>query len=208
MRKIRWELLVLAVGALSLGAGCPLIPEIKDRIVELAVGGSAAVEFVASGTSSVYAQTNTFDFADIELQQILADADVDLSDVENGDIRLAGVSYRVTVPDPESTRRITSGTIRITRDGDSERPFVTNFTLDPVNGATGYRTATLDTAGVRVINNLLVELLAEAKGGTIASNTGVMYRVNGTSSPDGVDFTWELKVDLTIKGKVKITVVG
>lgn len=206
-RMIYVELAVLALALSTLGSGCPVIPQIKDRIVELAVGGSTIAEFVASGVINTYDDTKTVDLHDgLDLAQIIDDAGVDVSDVES--VKLSGVSDRVTVPDPNPGRTIANGTVTIQRAGGAVTPLVTGFNVN-VNSVTSFQTATLDPAGVAVLNALLADLLAEVKTGTPASNTMVTYHVSGQSQPTGVEtnFTWELKVDVSILGTVKVKVL-
>ena len=83
MRRFRIRLQMTLVLALAIvNGGCLLIPEIKDRIVELAVGGSTVVTFVSSGTLNSYDETNTVDvMSGFNLAQILADAGIDVSNV-------------------------------------------------------------------------------------------------------------------------------
>src|SRR5262245_20356970 len=127
MRTIQsWALSALVLALAGLNGGCMLVPEIKDRIVELAVGGSTAVEFVSSGTGNTLDDTNTLDILDgFNLAQILDEAGVDVSSVT--DIKIAGVDYRVTIPDPEATREIVNGSVTTARNGSGALPLVSNF---------------------------------------------------------------------------------
>ena len=89
----RW-ILVFALAAM--GGGCMLVPEIEDRIVELAVGGSTTVELVSQGSVNTIDETSTVNILEgFDLGQILADAGINVSDVRN--IALSGVEYRITV---------------------------------------------------------------------------------------------------------------
>jgi hypothetical protein len=209
MRKVlRWEIVLLALGALSMGSGCPLIPEIKDKVVQLAVGGSTTTEWVSDGEVNTHDDSQTVDIkTDIDLPKILSDAGIDVLDVD--DIKVSGISYRVTAPDPEPTRRIVNGQVTVRRGAGAETPIVTNFNV-LVNSATTYQTATVDPLGVDLINTLLDDILTELQSGISASPTQITYHVTGQSTPTGVPthFTWQLKLDLSIVGKVKVKTVG
>src|SRR5438093_1101434 len=110
MRLIRhWSAWSLVLALAVMNGGCILVPEIKDRFVELAVGGSTTVEFVSFGTVNSYNETSTVDvLSGLNLAQILADAGIDVSNASK--IALAGVDYRVTVADPDAAREIVGGT--------------------------------------------------------------------------------------------------
>jgi hypothetical protein len=209
MRTKRYvELMVIGLAALTLGSSCPLIPKVEDRVVELAVGGSTTAEFVAAGIINTYDDTQTVDIHDgVNLSQILSDGGIDVSDVKS--VALSGVSYRVTVPDPNPGRTIANGNVTIQRAGGSEVPLVTNLNQN-VDAATSFTTATLDPQGVAVLNGILQDLLTEVQTGTPAANTTVTYHVLGDSQPTGASssFTWQLKVDINIVGTIKVKVVG
>ncbi len=209
MRKTHgWELLALGLVALTLGAGCPTIPKIKERVVELAVGGSNSVTIEAAGIVNNHDDRGSVDVrAGLDLSKVVSDAGIDVTNVE--DVKLAGVSYRTTRQDPTPNRRIVNGTITIQRGGGAEVPLVDNFNAD-VNSATTYQGTTLNPAGVAVLNGLLADLLTEVKGGATAPNTTITYHVTGQSTPTGVatDFQYEIKLDISILGTVKIKVLS
>lgn len=197
--------LVLALPLALLSIGCILVPEVEDRIVELAVGASTTATFVASGETNFHDETNVIDLdTDINLNQVLADNGVDASEVK--DIKLAGVSYRVTVP--EAGRSITGGTVTIQRGAGAATSLVTSFGAD-CSKTTGWITVPLNAAGVTLVNGILADLLAEAKTGTPAPNTVVTYHVNGASVPAATptNFTWEFKLEVSMVGSVKIEIV-
>src|SRR5262245_46495616 len=84
------------IATLALGSGCPLsIPDLKDKVIQLAVGGSTTAQFHADGTLNVDGDQDVVDVVgQLNLSQILSDAGVEPNDVL--DVKLAGVSYRVT----------------------------------------------------------------------------------------------------------------
>jgi hypothetical protein len=198
--------MALVVALAVMNGGCLLIPQLKDRIVELAVTGSTTVEFHASGLIPSFDEAKPFfDLRDsVDLAGILDDAGINVADVKN--ISLSGVAYRVSVKDPEPSREIVNGTVKITRFGGSEQPLVTAFNA-AAGAVTPFTTATLDPAGVTELNNLLDEWLAELKGGAPA-NTRFSYHVSGDSSPPEVntDFYWQVKITISITGTVKVSV--
>ena len=199
-------LAVLALGGLSLGSGCPTIPKIQDRVVELAVGGTTTLDFVADGSTNTWSGTGDYDLADIDINSLISDAGIDIQDVKS--VTLSGVSYRVSVPDPTSGRTITSGSVTATRGGGSPVTLLSNF-QQAADQETPFITAPVSTGGVTMINQLLSDLLAAAKGGPPVSNTTVHYAYSGDSTPlnTPTHFTWQLKIDLAIVGNVKVKVL-
>lgn len=198
--------LVLALAVMN--GGCVLIPEIKDRIVELAVGGSSVVEFVSNGTVNSYNETNTINVLDgFNLGQILADAGIDVSDVTN--IALSGVEYRVTVADPEAGRQIVNGNVTIDRDGVLGMPLISGFTAN-ADAVSDWQMAPLDPGGAAVasINTMLNDIRTELPLSPPPNVTTVTYHVTGQSVPTVVptNFTWEVKIKITITGTVTVSV--
>src|SRR5207247_1972702 len=103
---------------LSLGSGCPTFPKLEDRTVELALGGTTTLEFQSASTASThYDISGDYDLsAGIDVDQLLKDAGIDASDVT--DIKLTGVSYRVSVPNA-GPLTITGGKVTIQRQNGS-----------------------------------------------------------------------------------------
>lgn len=201
-------LALVAFAGLSLGAGCPTVPKIEDRVVELALGASTTVSIPAAGVVNVYNQDAPYDLAlDFNLNKTLSDAGVDLADAK--DIKLSGISYRVTVPDPNSGRTITGATVRAQRPPGTSQLLISSFSQN-VDAVSGWTKAPLDSAGVTVINGLLTDMLASAKSGTPVANSLINYHVNGTSTPTGLStsFTWEIRFDLTIVGSITVKVLN
>jgi hypothetical protein len=199
---------VIALAGLSLGSGCPTFPKLEDRIVELALGGTTTLEFQSASTVSThYDISGDYDLsAGIDVNQLLKDAGIDASDVT--DIKLTGVSYRVSVPNA-GPLTITGGKVTIQRQNgslvDLVNPPPSGFTR-AVGATTPFITAPLTTAGVTVLNQLLSDILAAVKdgpGGPPIPNPLVSYHVVGDASALPYDFKWQLKIDITIVGKVK-----
>ena len=206
IKKWTWMTLVLVVAAMN--GGCLLVPEIKDRIVELAVGGSTVVEFVSSGTINSFDEANTVNILNgFDLAQILADAGVDPASVTN--IALSGVDFRVTIPDPEASREIANGTLTIDRNGSGPLPLVSNFSAG-AGATTDWQVAPLDPsgAGAEEINLMLNDILHALPSPPSPNLTTVTYHLTGQSIPGNVPthFTWELKVRITVTGTVTVSV--
>jgi hypothetical protein len=209
MRLTRsWARCALILAVAMLNGGCVLVPEIKDRIVELAVGGSTTVPFVSLGAGSTLNETNTVNVLDgLNLAQILADAGIDVASVTN--IKLSGVDYRITVADPVPSREITNGAITINRNGSGALPLISNFNAG-AGAVSDWQPAPLDPGGAAVgdINAMLQSILDALKLGTSPPSnlTTVTYHVAGNSTPPGYNFSWELKIKITITGTVKVSV--
>ncbi len=201
-------LLAAALAAIVLlpSTSCVLAPEIKDKIIELALGASHTAAFVSQGSVNNINETRTIDLAvDIDLPGLLDDAGVDISDVK--DIRMSGAKYRVKRLDPTPDRRIVNGTVTAQRGTGPVTAIVTNFSED-VNSVTSFKTAPLDAAGVALINQILADLLTALKAGQQPTNMSITYTLTGQSTPSApTDFEWELQLDVTIVGTVKVTVV-
>lgn len=203
-----WPRMALVVALAVMNGGCVLIPEIKDRIVELAVGGSTVVEFVSNGTINNHDETNTVDvLSGFNLGQILFDAGIDVSKVTN--IALSGVEYRVKVADPQAGRQIVNGNVTISRNGGSALTLISGFNA-AAGAVTGWQVAPLDPGGTAVteINAMLNEILNALPGNPPTSATTLTYHVTGQSLPAniGTNFTWEMKVKITITGTVQVSV--
>jgi len=208
MKRLALPALVLALGLAN--GGCMLIPEIKDRIVELAVGGSTAVEFVSVGTINTFNETSTVDILDgFNLAQILSDAGVDVASVTH--IKISGVDYRVTVPDPNASREIVDGTITTNRNGSGPLPLISGFSA-AAGAASDWQPAPLDPNGAAVadLNAMLQSILDALKNGTSppANLTTITFHIGGQSVPTLVptNFTWQMKVKITITGTVTVSV--
>lgn len=192
---------------LTLGANCPLIPQLEERIVELALVHSTAVEFTSVGELNTIDQTETIDIVnDFDLEQILADAGVNVSDCKS--IKVAGAAYVTTQPELGVARQIQSGTITFHRAGGSDVVLVSNFT-EWVNEVLEYKAAPLNPAGVAEVNALLADILDGLKNNTPA-NSVVTYHLTGASYPatEMTDFKWKLRLDVSVVGTIKVDVLN
>src|SRR5262245_34386919 len=209
MKTPRWTACaVIVLGALSLGSGCPTIPKLEDRTVELAVGGSTVLSFDADGSTNVWDETGLYDLAnDIDINALLDDAGMSVDKVK--DIKLSGISYRVSRA--QTGRSIQNGTVTASRTGymgGAAQTLVSSFNQD-VSATTGWISAPVTNAGVDLVNGLLTDILTAAKNHTPVANSVVTYHVTGTSVPQGTatDFTWEIKLDVSIVGEVDVQVL-
>ena len=198
---------LIALAGRSLGSGCPTMPKLKDRVVELALGGSTTLEFRGQSTeNTIWNASGTYDLSsDIDLNKLLDDAGIDASKVTG--IALSGVSYRVSVADAGG-HTISGGTVTVQRAGSASAvTLVDNFTQN-VGSVTPFITAPLTSEGVGVLNQLLSDIVDAAKNHTPVVNPGVTYSVHGTADGVPYDFFWQLKLDISVKGKIKkITVL-
>ncbi len=202
---------VIALAALSMGAGCPTVPKLEDRVVQLAIGGSTTLPEATTGiTNNAVNQTGFVDLgSQIDVSSLIDKSGVDLQNVD--DIKLSGVWYRVTVPDPVESRTIT-GTVAAGRGAAPtipNTPLITSFNQN-AGATTDWLQAPLDPAGVTMINGLLTDILTAAKTSGSVPNPLITFTYSGTSSPTGADtqFTWQLRLNLTIIGKVKVKVIN
>jgi len=199
---------VLVVAASLAGNGCILLPEIKEKIVQLAVGGTTTANFDAAGMINAFDQTTSVDIsAEVNLAKILDDAGIDVSKVK--DIKVSGISYRVSRPDPDASREIQGGTVTVQRPGvtSSEIQVISSFT-ETVNSVTTYKTAPVSAAGVTLMNGLLADMLTSVQNGTPLANPTIVYHITGISAPTGVtsNFAWEIKVNVSVLGEVTVSV--
>jgi hypothetical protein len=199
--------------------GCILIPQIEDRVVELAVGHSVVIPFAAGGATNFENDVKTVDLdGEVDLASVLDDADLDASDVK--DVKLASVAYRITRP--EAGRSISNGQVEFkTFTTDPGTPslgappnatydqLVTNFSGSAA-AATGWIAVPLASGGVTALNDLLAQFLADVKNGTSTHPRYLVYHVYGTSNPGGTptDFDWEFRLQLSIVGTFKTKVVN
>ncbi|MEZ4649591.1 MAG: hypothetical protein R3E97_12575 [Candidatus Eisenbacteria bacterium] len=210
MKKMILPLAALCVGNLLLsGAGCPLIPSIEEKTVELAVGSSLTLEFHAQGSENVLGGTETFELDDeIDLAQVVEDAGVDISDVH--DIAFVGIAYRVTNPDPNPNRRIEQVDISLSRNGGPQNLEIVSGFEDEAGTAYDFRTLDLSgadaNAAVAMINAMLDDLLLEAQGGNAQGELAGSATWSGVSSPTGenTNFDWEIRLDISIVGEVTL----
>jgi hypothetical protein len=202
MRTLR---VFLPVALLALGVpGCVLFPQLKDKVVELATTGQVVTGFTAAGSDNTIDELKNINIPDyVDIRSTLDDAGIDASDVVR--ITVGGVAYRITRPEPG--RVITSGSVGVSTGTDQSagHTLVTSFTGN-AGAATPWITATLDADGVTQLNDLLGAILDDLKNGTSNADQHITYHVSGLSTPTGTptDFDYELRLTLSIVGKVKV----
>jgi hypothetical protein len=113
----------------------------------------------------------------------------------------------VTVP--ETGREIQNGVITLARNGSGNLALISNFNAS-ADQATDWKPAPLDPGGLAVaqINGMMNDILVALPNDPDPSKTTITYHIGGDSVPANVptDFTWEIKIKLTITGKVKVSV--
>jgi hypothetical protein len=210
MRTIKRLLPIAAVLALCAAMnGCILIPEIKEKIVQLALSKKVAVGLTASGTTGTHDDTKIVDIRDsVNVAQALEAAGIDAADVKS--IKISGVEYRITRADPNATREIVNGTVTVQRFGGPVANLITAFNV-AAGAVTGWNTVIPEAAGVTELNNLLADILTELQGGA-AANEIVTVHVTGqsvTSPPtpgSNTDFDYEIQVTISIVGDIHVDV--
>ncbi|MFC1573397.1 hypothetical protein ACFL6M_07345 [Candidatus Eisenbacteria bacterium] len=205
------KLSAILLGFVALqGSQCLPIPSVEEKVVELTVGSTITIPVHATGYLGVHDDTEIVEIADsLDIAAILADAGIDAGDLI--DLTMTGVAYRVTVPDPNPDREITSGNVTIQRGAGPIETVVSNFE-ETVNTVTDWKDATLDPTGVAVFNDVLGDLVEEANGGAPATNTTLTFHVTGNSTPSGdpedsADFWWELRVYFSVVGVITLDFV-
>ena len=214
-----FKTLALALPAAFLLNGCILMPQIEDRVVELATGHSVVIPFPATGSTNFENDVKTVDLdGDFDLASVLDDAGIDASDVK--DVKLASVSYRVTRA--EAGRSISNGQVEFkTFTSDPGTPslgapptatytqLVTSFSGSAA-ATTGWIAVPLEAGGVSAINTLLGQFLNDVKNDVSTHPRYLVYHVYGASTPGGTptDFDWEFRLELSIVGSFKTKVVN
>lgn len=206
MRRFRfWPQMALVLALAVMNGGCLLIPQIKDRIVELAVSGTTTAPFTVNGSATVADETSVVDVGtELDLGNVLSDAGIDVSNVTN--IALSGISYRIVRADADPTRAVSNGAITIQRGAGTVENLVTGFSATP-GTTSGFTTVTLDPAGVAVLNGMLANILA-ALPGTAANTTATFHLTGDMTSTGGApaDFDIEVKVTVSITGTISVKV--
>jgi len=199
--------------------GCILIPQIEDRVVELAVGHSVVIPFTSQGATNFENDVKTVDLdGEFDLKSVLDDAGIDASKVK--DVKLASVAYRVTRP--EAGRTISNGQVEFkTFTSDPGTPalgapptatydqLVTSFS-GSAGAKTGWIAVPLASGGVTSLNTLLGQFLNDVKNGGSTHPRYLVYHVYGNSNPAATptDFDWEFRLQLSIVGTFKTKVVN
>jgi len=206
MRRFRfWPQMALVLALAVMNGGCILIPQIKDRIVELAVAGTTSTTFTVNGSATAADETDIIDVgSELDLAGVLADNGIDVSNVTH--IALSGIAYRITRADADPTRAVSGGTITIQREGGSVQNLVTSFSASP-GSTSGFTNVTLDPNGVAVVNTMLADILAALPGAP--ANPHATFHLTGnmtSTSGNPADFDVEIKITVSITGTINVSV--
>jgi len=190
---------LIALAGMTMGAGCPTVPKLEKRIVEVAAGGSYTQAFDVSGASGSLIDNVTIHASDFNLAQIVSDAGLESGDVQG--FKLTGVAYRITIADPNP--HAINGTIGV--DGTT----LLTLTDQSVSAVTDWQRVDLNPAAVTTVNAYLQAVLDDLNNGTSGAGD-LNLAINGTLSPGtSSTFSWELKLEFSVKGKLKeITVLS
>ena len=212
MRTTRiWLPAVLLVAASLVGNGCILLPEIQDRVVELAASGSTSAEFSIPANT---AETLPLDLSKVvaigagtslDLKQILDDAGVDVSTVKN--VKISKVEYAITNGDTYTGRTV-QGDLTVDVGG-GVQPLITGFSTQ-VDAKTPYQTPTLQTAGVNALNSILGQVLTGLKAGG-SPTLSATFKLAGSTTPNTdatryINFHYAVKITVSMVGTVKVSV--
>lgn len=214
-RNALLSLLALVLTALTVQGGCVIIPEVKSKLVELVASGTVCDTLDAIGIINNHDDEDFVDFGDLDIQGLLEDAGIDVNDVDS--VAVYGITYKTTQPDPNDAREIVDGQVTVQRGSGTGAGFapttgevvvITNFD-QVVNAATTDQTAPVSAAGIALLNDLLQDLLDEAKGLGVVTDRVIRYHVTGISNPQGVEtnFRWRICVKVNIKGEAEVDVV-
>jgi hypothetical protein len=192
---------IIQVGLLPILA-LPLMGEscTEEKLVSLSIGVDTTAEFLAEGSQNWHDDTDQIDFKnEVDIAAALDDADVDPNDVES--IKVSRIYYRITVPDPVSTRMIEDGDVSVERINVGTHPIITNFS-GPAGAVTDWIEVThlVNADGIEMVNDFMVECLAELQGGPPVGDGIFEYHVDGISTPADIStgFQWEIKVSFSV----------
>lgn len=214
-RNALLSLLALVLTALTVQGGCVIIPEVKSKLVELVAAGTVCDTLHADGVINNHDDVDYVDLGDLDIPTVLDDAGIDVSNVDS--IAVFGITYKTTEPDPNDAREIVNGQVTVQRGTGTGAAFVpttaevvviSSFN-QVVNQATTDQTAPVSAAGIALLNDLLQDLLDEARGQGVVVDRVIRYHVTGVSNPQDVptDFKWRICVKVNIKGEVEVDVV-
>lgn len=216
----------LALGAFTLaligvlGAKCPSIPSIQEAAVELVKTESTVIgPFEARGNN--IADDGMVDLvAEYDIAGALADAHLDVSDVES--ITVRAVEVRVSKPDPDPGRMIIAGVVRArrvatAREGEGGCPVggafaeVVSSWTGVVNNYQSFSTENvmINAEGITLIDCLLEVYLDALRAGENPDDLSIEWQVDGLTNPkDDADFDWEVRLTIDIVGQIRTDVLG
>ncbi len=206
------------VTATLVGAKCPTIPELKDKIVKLVVSESIDEDFHADGTineetdEQEVSLDQIIDLDDLlDIETLAADAGTDLDEVNS--VTLQQVLVRTKTPDPHPDRALVDATVGVSITIDGARgelvPLVTAYDIPVVNAVTEFIPVPVDPAGVAEINEALATYLEGAKSGVLPAVT-LTYSWYGVSTPTefDTDYDWTLRLVIDVDTSLEVTIIG
>jgi len=184
--------MTLLLSVLIGGSGCIL----DEKIVELVLTNETYADFAEYDSSDSWTHPDTLDNYGADLDEALADAGYDRSDIKSATL-MAG-HYGVTRFSHSHDWQI-SGRIEVQRiDVPGAAATIINYTGASVQGALGQKIpVSLNSAGVTVINNALADFINGA------NPVLVLTVVNGDVTPDPtpadkIDFDWRAWITIQI----------
>lgn len=174
-----------------LGATCT-----DEKIIEIIVAAAIEFDFVAEGELNIHDDTGSYDVkVELDLEQVLADADIDPGDLDSDALKVSRIFYRITVA--EAGRSIAGGNLTAARGMGPAQVVVSGFGFSAA-AVTDWIdiTGTLGAGGIDLLNGVIEDCLIELQGGPEAMDTTVFYTVSGNSIPgeDPTDFKWAVKI--------------
>jgi hypothetical protein len=197
--------LYAALFVLLQGAKCPSIPEMKTVEMTLVSQQSVDLPFEARGSFNTASGAEMIDIE--ELRQDLLDADVEISQVDT--IVVSAIEIGVTAyNEPATDRRITGGTVTLTRtDLGTSQVICTNVDLQVYPLLGKLEPAPVDPAGIAFANALLADVLHALKYGG-PSEFEVSATASGVSEPVDreTNFDWRVRVYYEVMGRREVEV--
>jgi hypothetical protein len=201
MRTNRFWIPAAAALLALVANGCLVVPQIKDKVIDLVTGSEVVAPFSTTGSTDTFTQTAPLDLRDaLDIAGVLDKAGIDVSDVKSATV--SSVSYRITRA--EAGRTITSGEVLVGVGGAAPADTLIADFSGSAAAVTAWKYPRLGVAGVTQLNDLLAGIVDELKTGTPVDQR-VSWSVHGVSEPVGVntDFDYELRLTISIVGTVK-----
>jgi hypothetical protein len=185
-------LALLLAGLLLVGSGCVL----EEKVIELIITGDTCADFPENHDSASWNTPKLVNYA-AQIDQILADNDLDRSDIKEAKVKSA--TYTVTAFSHTHDWDI-GGTITVTREDQPDGPEVlVTYTDQSIQDALDEVIyADLNRAGVEIMNQALVDYIDNDMFPVLTFEV-----VNDAVDPvptseDRLVFTWEACIQLHI----------
>lgn len=216
MRRDSLKAVVLLLAALPLmGAPC-----VEDKVVDVTIGFPATITLEASGSTNVTSQTGDYDLlAAVDVAGALADAEIDVNDLDKDAVKLIQILYRVTKPDVVANRQVQQGTVRVGRvdettgqviGGGSGQVLISGWSGNAGVGNIADPTAWIDitnlidgtAGGLQLMNDYLEDVIVSLQTQTAMPDPYVRFSYSGTSTPTGQTTFFEYEVKMVFQGTV------